>query len=418
MVAQNWFSGPPRVAIYSQDGLGLGHMRRTSSIAKKFLQMRPDAGVLTLSDSRLGQFFPTHPNHDYLKLPSIVKSGPGDWRAASLPMDFHSVLEMRKQLIASALATFAPHILLVDHMPHGAMGELLPGLEALRRAGIPTRVILGLRDIVDASEVVQRRWHEEGAYEALEQYYDRVLVYGMRDVYDVSEHYGLPPSIASRVRYCGYVCSPDPVHSVDRIRARYLAGAPQDTRLLVAMAGGGADAYPLMQNLIDALPLLQPSGRYVIAMITGPFLPAEQLAELHRRARRLPIHIIQSVDNTLAYIQAADLVVAMAGYNTTMEILRMKKPAVLVPRRGPSAEQRTRTRLFSSRRWIESLDPDDLSPDRLSDRIKACLRCPPTWPAHNRPDLHGLVVAAYQLLALLYSESELIPLAAGVYAPV
>jgi len=156
----------PRIMMYSQDGLGLGHMRRTSSIANQIAQVRPDAAILTMADSQLGQFFETSKNHDYLKLPSILKAGPGDWRAVSLPLPFADVHAMRRELIRSAVLTYQPHILLVDHMPHGAMGELIPTLEALRASGAPTRIVLGLRDILDAPEVVRQRWLVEGAYDA------------------------------------------------------------------------------------------------------------------------------------------------------------------------------------------------------------------------------------------------------------
>ena len=154
----------PRIAIYSQDGFGLGHMRRTTSIALEVLRQRPDAAVLTLSDSQLGQFFQTAHNHDYVKLPSIVKSGPGDWRAVNLPLTFSVVHQMRKELIRSALLNFRPHLLLVDHMPHGAMGELLPALEALKDVDAPTRVVLGLRDILDAPEVIEQKVAGRGGH--------------------------------------------------------------------------------------------------------------------------------------------------------------------------------------------------------------------------------------------------------------
>ncbi len=82
---------------------------------------------------------------------------------------------------------FRPDILLVDHMPHGAMGELRPALEALRRIVPKARVVLGLRDIIDAPEVVRRRWQMEGAYEAMQRFYDLVIVYGSRDVFDLAD---------------------------------------------------------------------------------------------------------------------------------------------------------------------------------------------------------------------------------------
>ena len=86
----------PRMLIYSQDGLGLGHMRRTSLLAAEFLRQMPGVSALTLSDSPLGQFFATAPGHDFLKLPSIRKSGPGEWEAVSLSASFRDVLALRR----------------------------------------------------------------------------------------------------------------------------------------------------------------------------------------------------------------------------------------------------------------------------------------------------------------------------------
>src|SRR5215831_8261697 len=99
----------PRILMYSQDGFGLGHMRRTTSIANQIASDRSDAAILTMADSRLGQFFETSANHDYLKLPSILKAGPGDWRAVSLPLPFAEVSAMRREMIRCAVLSFQPH---------------------------------------------------------------------------------------------------------------------------------------------------------------------------------------------------------------------------------------------------------------------------------------------------------------------
>ncbi|HZB72637.1 MAG TPA: hypothetical protein VE395_10905, partial [Acidimicrobiales bacterium] len=70
----------PRVMLYSQDGRGLGHLRRAHAIGARLAEVAPQAAVLTVTDSPLGQFFESPPGHDYLKLPSVVKVGPGEWR--------------------------------------------------------------------------------------------------------------------------------------------------------------------------------------------------------------------------------------------------------------------------------------------------------------------------------------------------
>jgi predicted glycosyltransferase len=395
-----------RIAIYSQDGFGLGHMQRTCSIAWEIYRLREEASILTFSDSQLGQFFPISPHHDYIKLPSIAKDGPGNWKATHLSMSFPEILHLRKQLISHVLLNYAPDIFLVDHMPHGAMGELLPALEAIKHSRIHTQVVLGLRDILDSPEVTIERWKVEGAYDVIERYYARILVFGMQDVYDVSEKYQIPERESKKVFYCGYVTNLATASNAQLVRARYLTNQPADARLIVVMAGGGADAYPMMSTLIDALPAVLEDEQCVVAVVTGPFMPAELIADLNRRAAQLPIYMLESVNDSLSYISAADLVISMAGYNTTVEILRMKTPAILIPRAGPSAEQRTRAGLFSKRHWVDMIDPDDLTSEILAQRISYHLRHPVESNPNDLPNLDGAAAAATLTLSVLASKDE------------
>jgi predicted glycosyltransferase len=395
-----------RIAIYSQDGFGLGHMQRTTSIAWELYRLRPEASILTFSDSQLGQFFPISPHHDYIKLPSIAKEGPGNWKATHLRMSFPEILQLRKELISNTLLNYAPDIFLVDHMPHGAMGELLPALDAMKHFGLHTKNVLGLRDILDSPEVTINRWQVEGAYDVIERFYARILVFGMQDVYDVAEKYQLPESATKKVYYCGYVANLDSERNAYSIRARFLAGQPADTRLIVVMAGGGADAHTMMSTLIEALPKVLEDQPCSVAVITGPFMPVELIADLERGVGRLPIQMFEAVTDSTSYISAADLVIAMAGYNTSVEILRTKTPAILVPRAGPSAEQRTRARLFSEKRWVDMVDPDELTPENLAQRISSHLMHPNGSKPSTLPNLSGAAVAAKHTLAVLASKKE------------
>jgi predicted glycosyltransferase/nucleoside-diphosphate-sugar epimerase len=389
-----------RLLTYTQDGLGLGHLRRATSVAAEFLGREPRGWVLTISDSPLGTMLPDLPNHDYLKLPSIVKSGPGDWRPLSLPLEFGAVRQLRSRLILEAVTAFQPDVLLVDHMPHGAMGELLPALEALR--GSPTRVVLGVRDIIDAPEVVEQRWRAEGAFDALIRHYDEVLVYGAREVFDLPAEYGWSADLRNLVRYCGYMCTPDAPTDPRRIRTRRLAGLPGG-KMVVAMAGGGADAYELFSTLLEAVPQICAAQQCTFVIVTGPFMSEAERRDLKVRAEKLPVRLRVMVKDPLSYVAAADLVVSMAGYNTTMEVLRLGTPALLVPRRGPSREQRMRSRLFADRGWVSQLDPDDLTPARLAETIIETLSGERQVHPVAGPDLGGLARAVEHLHAAALS---------------
>jgi predicted glycosyltransferase len=311
----------------------------------------------------------------------------------SLALGFETVLDIRQELIRTAALRFEPDVLLVDHMPHGSMGELVPTLEAL--ADTPTRKVLGLRDILDDPGTVRRRWTLEGAFSAVERHFDQVLVYGSRDVFDVAAEYRWPAHLAQRMHYCGYVCARTP-GPFTALRRRYLHGREVGTKLILAMAGGGADAFPLFDAILAALPTILTHRLCRLVLVTGPFLPRDQLAALRRRARDLPVKLLSTVSDSLSHMAAADLVVTMAGYNTTAELLRVGTPGLLVPRAGPSAEQQMRASLLAQRGWLNWLPPASLSTDSMATAVLAGLE-PPIGPPPTPPDLGGLERAARQL---------------------
>ena len=208
-------------------------------------------------------------------------------------------------------------------------------------------MVLGLQDILDAPATVRQRWHLEGAFEAVERHYDDVLVYGSREVFDVATVRVACPDQqqAPVLRLRLLVRSGDLAHpSAAPIPARR-----PDASLVVAMAGGGADGQQLFETLVRAVPQVLSSKNCVLLVVTGPFLPAAERARLRELAKGLPIVVRASVPDSLNYLNAADLVVAMAGYNTTAEILSLGRRALLVPRSGPSAEQRLRASSFAAR---------------------------------------------------------------------
>ncbi len=99
----------------------------------------------------------------------------------------------------------------------------------------------------------------------------------------------------------------------------------------------------------------------------------------------------------------------MAGYNTTVEILRMKKPAILIPRAGASAEQRTHAQLFAEKRWVDMIDPDEVTPENLAQRISDHLSHPFESNPNDLPNLDGAAGAAKLTLSVLASKNEQIP---------
>ncbi len=335
-----------RVSIYSQDSLGLGHLRRNILIGGAFLEARKDSNVLLFADSPVAPFFRLPDRMDHVKLPSIRKVSAGCWEATRLRIDEGELIRLRADLLCNTLLNFRPDLVLVDHMPGGAQGELVPALKALKQAHPACSVVLGLREILDAPEVTQRVWETEGAYEALRRYYDRILIYGSKEMFSTCTTYRIPVPLRG-THYCGYVVKQDPVQGAEKIRQ---ALRLPKRRYVFVSAGGGGDGQLLMRTYVQAVRILGSRVDFATLMAVGVNAPPE-------------------MDDSTSYIAAADLVVCMAGYNTLSEVLYLKKKALVVPRSGPSAEQRTRAGLFAQRRLIDVLDPADLSPEKLAQRL-------------------------------------------------
>src|SRR2546428_2452258 len=88
-----------RVSIYSQDSLGLGHLRRNILIGGAFLDARKDGNVLLLADSPVAPFFTVPERMDHVKLPSIRKVSAGCWEATRLRIDQREVVQLRADLL-------------------------------------------------------------------------------------------------------------------------------------------------------------------------------------------------------------------------------------------------------------------------------------------------------------------------------
>jgi predicted glycosyltransferase len=106
----------------------------------------------------------------------------------------------------------------------------------------------------------------------------------------------------------------------------------------------------------------------------------------------------------------------MAGYNSLCEVLAWEKKAVVVPRRGPSAEQRMRSTLFSRRSLIRSIQPERLTSERLGAGLHRLLAAEDVPNLANIPPLDGAQRAADMLLDRVHVRSRQRPAAAVVAA--
>ncbi len=356
----------PCVLMYSHDTIGLGHMRRNSAIAARIVEQNPRASVLMLVGSPSGVVFDLAPGVDYVKLPSLSKVARDVWRPQSLRLSSEDTRTLRGSIIAQAVESFDPDVILVDHEPAGVWNELQPVLERTRSTRPHTRIILGLRDVIDEPERTRTAWVARGTCAFIADHYDDILVYGQEDVFPTVVAYGLDGLVRGDVRYCGYVTAVNGLAAV----TKNAHSKTQRPRVVVA-GGGGRDAYVLLTTFLDAIGGMTVSGRPDVDMIGGPLMDKELREPLLVKARELGVRFHQSHSDLPSLLKTADLFVTMAGYNSIVEGIATGCPMLIVPRVGPSAEQLIRASRLAELGHADIILPGDLTAQSIALRLNA-----------------------------------------------
>jgi predicted glycosyltransferase len=125
--------------------------------------------------------------------------------------------------------------------------------------------------------------------------------------------------------------------------------------------------------------------------MAGPQLPADDLAKLTAAAQAIGGTTVQTfTDDMSSYVSAADLVVAMGGYNTVCDILSLAARAVVVPRVRPVAEQWIRAERMQALGFFTAVHPDGITADRLAAAIRTTLARPARRIPPEDVNLDGL----------------------------
>ncbi|GAA0783871.1 hypothetical protein E1180_09655 [Roseibium denhamense] len=359
-------SRTPKILIYSHDSFGLGHLRRCRAIAQALVGDFDTLSVLILSGSPIIGSFEFRSRVDFVRIPGVIKLRNGEYTPLSLHINIDETLAVRSSIIEHTAKVFDPDIFIVDKEPLGLRGEVLGTLEALKETD--TRLVLGLRDVMDDPDVLKEEWDRKNVYPALRDLYDEIWVYGPKDICDPLENIPLPEGVEPKMRYTGYLRRDLPASLKDTpIPAPF-----EDDPYILVTPGGGGDGVEMVDWVMRAYET-RTKPLFPALIVLGPFMPAAAAANFTDRAENLrDVEVIRFTPQIEPYLAGAKAIVAMGGYNTFCEILSFDKPTLMVPRVVPRREQAIRAERAESSGLLKVLPIDrypdpQLMADALSD---------------------------------------------------
>jgi predicted glycosyltransferase len=361
--------------FYVQHLLGIGHLARASRIAKALVA---DSWDITLAMGGMPVPGFAVSGARTMALPP-VRAGAAGFAALvdgqGRAVDDALKARRRDELLA-AFGTSKADVLIVEAFPFARRQmrfELLPLLEAARARRPKPLIVSSIRDILQESRKPGR---SEEAIDAVETYFDLVLVHGDPSFAKLEDTFPLAGRIASKIAYTGLV-APPPIP------------AKQSFDVLVS-AGGGAAGGRILLAAAQAMPRTT-LAQAKWCFITGPNLAsktAHQLlsavpatAELHEFRQDFP-----------SLLAGAKLSISQAGYNTVCDLLRARCRAVLVPfAEGGETEQMARAARLAERGLATIVAEDRLSAETLAAAVATALAAP--VPVHGL-NLEGATATA------------------------
>ena len=199
----------------------------------------------------------------------------------------------------------------------------------------------------------------------------------MQEIFDLVRKYQFGEAIANKLRYCGYIRKD--LGLKNRRTVRQELGIGKDEKLILVTPGGGEDGYYLINNYLQGL--AQQRDNFIeqnihTLIFCGAEMPLQHQQQIYQQAKELPGVIVKEFTNDMmSYVNTADLVVSMCGYNTITEVLQKGKKAIVVPRIKPGREQLIRAQSMAKAGLIKMIHPKELNPDLLVKTILQQFSC-------------------------------------------
>ena len=373
-----------RVFFWVQHLLGIGHLKRTATLARAFRRTGMDVTIVSggpevpgidIADSKLIQLPAVRAADKYFKV--LV-----DENDAEIDCAFRA---HRRDQLVDAFRHAAPDVVITELFPFGRRQlrhELTAMLDAAQAMSPRPLIVSSVRDILVEPPKPER---VAEMLERVENYYDRVIIHGDPTLIPFEETFAHADRIADRVAYSGYV-----VDTPQRA-----PGGPGADEVIVS-AGGGAVSEELFRTAISARPQTRLADK-TWRILAGHALPKSAFDKI---AAESPDQVVveRARPDFTTLMANCTLSISQGGYNTVMEMMAAKTRGVIVPYAGGlETEQTLRARLLENRSGIRTIDENTLDANLLAEAVNAALAAPP-------PDASGLNTDGADTSAALISD--------------
>ncbi|WP_342747364.1 glycosyltransferase family protein [Hydrococcus rivularis] len=320
--------------------------------------------------------------------------------------NIEEVKEARRNALINLFDRFKPDCLITEFFPfgrHKLFFELIPLLDHIKAVAPSTKIICSVRDIVGRTDLDKE---EETICQLTSKYFNCILFHSDPKFQKLEESFSRVKELNCKVKYTGFVAQSIPENN--DLSEFDLANLNRKEPMILVSIGGGRIGYELLKSVIQSSSILQKKMPHHIQIFTGPFMPEEQFLQLKQAAlSKSNVTLQRYTSNLIAYMRKADLSISLTGYNTTMNILRTGVRSLVVPigHYSYDKEQVIRTKKLEKLGIVEVIEPENLEPAYLAQKIMDCLTKKSDPKANDLFDLQGAEKTTIFLKEELFEKS-------------
>lgn len=358
----------PVVLLYCHHSVGLGHLVRSLAVAQA---LAARFRVVVCSGGAIPEGFATPPGIELVALPPVGAGASGQLTSLDPLLTLPQAWAARRALLRTLARELRPAAVIVELFPFGRRkfaAEIVALVEEVRSGNDRVPVVCSVRDLLVTGHQ-DKQHHDDETAERLNRYFDAVIVHADPAFARLEETFSPRLAVTPAVRYSGFVCARFDTPGV----------VPRRPAEIVVSAGGGMVGAQLFAAAVAAhRSQLGPRG-FTTRLIAGPFLPADVYADLEHEAQRDPTLILQRyVEDLCAAMAGAAVTVSQCGYNTAIDILRARVPAVVVPYDlGQETEQTQRAQRLAALGVVSLVPTARLTGASLAEAVLARVGCLP-----------------------------------------
>jgi predicted glycosyltransferase len=387
-----------KIMFYCQYLTGMGHLVRSTEIVRQLVK---EFKVCFINGGPTVPGFEIPPEAEIAALPPLWIEN-GQLQVAEGFANIDELKEARKNALIDLFDRFQPDCLITEFFPfgrHKLFFELIPLLDHIQAVSPDTKIVSSVRDIVGRTDLARE---EDIICQLTSKYFDLILFHSDPRFQKLAESFSRVGDLNCQIEYTGFVAQPIPENVV--LSDFDLVNLKRSQPMILVSIGGGRIGYELLETVIAASAILAERIPHHIQIFTGPFMPEAQFLQLQQASvGRSNVTLERFTANLMTYMSLADLSISLTGYNTTMNIMRTGVRSLVVPigHYENDKEQLVRTRKLEKMGIVEVIEPHNLEPTYLAQKIVDGLHQMPETTAINQFDLQGAENTAVILRQLL-----------------